>query len=184
MRADARRNHERLLAAARDEFAAHGPDAPLDDIARRAGLGSGTLYRHFPTRDALIRGVYRAEIDTLCARGRELIEAPAPAEALSEWLRILVETTGGHGLAPALMGGMRERPSRFIEACHEAIRAAAGPLLRRAQDAGAVRADVELTDLLSLTHAIASAHGGPERAARLLSLMMEGVHGREGKSPL
>jgi hypothetical protein len=66
-------------------------------------------------------------------------------------VRLLVETTGGHGLAPALMGGMRERLSRFIEACHEAIRAAAGPLLRRAQDAGAVRADVELTDLLSLT---------------------------------
>lgn len=175
MRADARRNRERLLAAARTEFGERGPDAPLDDVARRAGLGSGTLYRHFPTRDALLRGVYRGEIEELCAIGRALLEAPSPVDALAEWLRRVIELTSGAGLAPALLGGMRERPSEFVAACHDALREVGAPLLRRAQDAGEVRADVELRDVMGLTHAIATMPGGADRAARLVTLLLDGL---------
>src|ERR1700724_3635164 len=89
MRADARRNRERLLAAATAAFGEHGADAPLDDIARRAGVGIGTLYRHFPTRLALQEGVFRSQVEAVCARGRELAGAPSPGEAFAAWLRVL-----------------------------------------------------------------------------------------------
>jgi AcrR family transcriptional regulator len=178
-RADARRNHDRLVAAAREAFAAHGPDAPLDGIAQRAGLGSGTLYRHFPARETLLRAVYWSEIESMCAAGRELWESPDPAGALATWLGLLAQISGRGGLAAALMASMPDVPRQFVVDCHEAIRAAAAPLLRRAQEAGTVRADVVLTDLLSLTHAIArvaeAANDETDRAARLLSLLMDGV---------
>ena len=144
------------MHAARAAFAAHGPEAPLDGIARRAGLGSGTLYRHFPTRDALMRAVYWDEIEVLCSRAREGWDAPSPGDALVAWLRLLAARTGREGLAAALMASMPDVSSRFIEECHAEIEEAAGPLLRRAQDAGAVRPDLTLRELLELTHAITS----------------------------
>jgi AcrR family transcriptional regulator len=171
-RADARRNRERLVGAAREAFAAHGPDAPLDGIARRAGLGSGTLYRHFPTRDALMRAVYWEEIEALCARAREGWDAAAPGDALVTWLRLLAARTGREGLAAALMASMPEVSSHFIADCHDAIEAAAGPLLQRAQEAGAVRSDLTLRELLEVTHAIASA---TDRVDRRLSLLLDGI---------
>lgn len=173
-RADARRNRERLVHAARAAFAAHGPEAPLDGIARRAGLGSGTLYRHFPTRDALMRAVYWDEIEVLCARAREGWDAPSPGDALVAWLRLLAARTGREGLAAALMTSMPGVSSRFIEDCHAAIEDAAGPLLRRAQDAGAVGPDLTLRELLELTHAITSGTG-PDQVERRLSLLLDGI---------
>ena len=173
-RADARRNRERLVQAARAAFAAHGPEAPLDGIARRAGLGSGTLYRHFPTRDALMRAVYWDEIEVLCARARESWDATSPGDALVAWLRLLAARTGREGLAAALMASMPDVSSRFIEDCHAAIEDAAGPLLRRAQDAGAVRPDLTLRELLELTHAITSGTR-PDQVERRLSLLLDGI---------
>jgi AcrR family transcriptional regulator len=173
-RADARRNRELLLGAAREAFAAQGPDAPLDGIARRAGLGSGTLYRHFPTRDALMRAVYRDEIEGLCTLAREGWDAPSPGEALVAWLRSLAARTGRQGLAAALMASMPDVSSQFIEECHTAIDEAAGPLLRRAQEAGTVRADLTLRELLGVVHAITSG-SGPDQVDRRLSLLLEGI---------
>src|SRR6201982_4207636 len=89
LRADARQNRTRLISAATAAFAEKGADAPLEDIARRAGVGIGTLYRHFPTRLALQEGVSRNQVETVCARGRELAEAPSPGEAFAAWLRVL-----------------------------------------------------------------------------------------------
>ncbi len=89
MRADARRSHERLLAAAAAAFAENGADAPLEDIARRAGVGIGTLYRHFPTRLDLQEAVFRTQVSAVCARGEELASSPSPGEAFASWLRVL-----------------------------------------------------------------------------------------------
>lgn len=176
IRADARRNHERLLAAAREAFAEHGPDAPLDGIAQRAGLGSGTLYRHFPSRDDLMRAVYQGEIDALCARGRELASSPSPAAALATWLRLLADLADRRGLAAALYERVgADPPSPFLTASKQAMGAAAGPLLRRAQEAGAIRPDVTVPELLKLTHAIARVSDGPNETGRLLSLLLEGL---------
>ena len=102
-RADAQRNVERLIAAAREAFTAHGPNAPLDDIARTAGVGAGTLYRHFPTRLALFEAVYRDSVERLCADGEWLAATEPPAEALVDWLKGFVTVVSQkRGLAAAL----------------------------------------------------------------------------------
>ena len=90
MRADARRNHERLLTEARAAFAEHGTDASLEDVARRAGVGIGTLYRHFPNRDALVSAVFEDAVDELLTRSRQLLTDPEPCAALVTWLREMV----------------------------------------------------------------------------------------------
>src|SRR5690242_8753984 len=89
-RADAQRNYERLLATAREVFDEHGADAPLDEIARRAGIGNATMYRHFPTRRELIIAVYADEVDALCAQGQALLEKEQPGDALFTWLRSFI----------------------------------------------------------------------------------------------
>src|SRR5215216_6625186 len=104
LRADARRNRDRLIAAAREAFAERGAEASLDDIARRAGVGPGTLYRHFPTRLTLIEAVYRDGVEALCAEARDLMSSPSPGEALATWLRSVLSYAGEkRGLATALM---------------------------------------------------------------------------------
>lgn len=104
MRADARRNYERLLTEARTAFTEHGTDTSLEDIARRAGVGIGTLYRHFPNRTALMGAVFQGEVDALLTHARELADAPQPCAALVEWLRaIITHATTYRGLSRALM---------------------------------------------------------------------------------
>lgn len=176
IRADARRNHERLLAAARAAFSEQGPEAALDGIAQRAGLGSGTLYRHFPTREELMRAVYWGEVEALCAGAGELADAPSPADALAAWLRSLAGAHDRQGLAATLFASM-DAPSGFIAACRDAIRAATSPLLAHAQAAGAIRRDVSVEELLKLTHVVASVTEGPDQTDRLLSLLLEGLRG-------
>lgn len=176
VRADARRNHERLLAAARAAFAEHGPEASLDGIARRAGVGSGTLYRHFPTREDLMRAVYWVEIEGLCARGRELASSGTPGDALATWLRLLADMADRRGLAAALYQRFSsDPPSPFLQTAKEAMETTAGTLLRRAQEAGAVRPDLTVSELLKLTHGIARLSDGPEETQRLLSLLLAGL---------
>lgn len=179
MRADARRNHDRLLAEARTAFATHGTDASLEDIARRSGVGIGTLYRHFPHRDALMSAVFEDAVSDLLTRSRELLDAPQPCSALVTWLREIITHAGEYrGLSRALMsasGGDGSALSR----CSTPMRSAGDALLVRAQQAGAVRADVSIGDLLQLTNAIALAAEAtpdePELADRLLSLTLRGI---------
>ncbi|MEV0175124.1 helix-turn-helix domain-containing protein [Streptomyces sp. NPDC050803] len=184
MRADARRNYERLLAEARTSFAEHGTDASLEDVARRAGVGIGTLYRHFPNRHALLSAVFEDAVSELLARARELRRAPEPCAALVTWLREMVTHAGEYrGLARALMSVSYDDTSALAR-CSDPIREAAGALLTRAQEAGAVREDVAIGDLLQLTHAIALAAeetpGDPGVADRLLMLTLTGLKPTEG----
>jgi AcrR family transcriptional regulator len=174
-RADARRNREHLLAAARAVFAEHGTQAPLDGVARRAGLGSGTLYRHFPTRESLLREVYWGEIEGLWERARELASTTSPGDALTGWLRSLIQLSDRRGLAAALLSGVSQHRSRFIDDCHRAITDAAAPLLERAQASGAYRSDVTLEELLRLVHALAWTGEGADDADHLLELILGGL---------
>ncbi|WP_260859535.1 TetR/AcrR family transcriptional regulator [Streptomyces cupreus] len=179
MRADARRNHERLLTEARTAFAEHGTDASLEDVARRAGVGIGTLYRHFPNRHALLSAVFEDAVSDLLSRARELSRAPEPCGALVTWLREMVEHASEYrGLSRALMSVTNDDTSALAR-CSDPIREAGSELLTRAQDAGTIREDVAIADLLQLTHAIALAAGetpgDPELADRLLMLTLRGL---------
>lgn len=182
MRADARRNRERLLTEARAAFAAQGTDASLEDVARRAGVGIGTLYRHFPTREALLGAVFQDALAALLDRSTELAGDPDPCAALVSWLRALVTYASEYrGLSTALISGSYDRTSA-LSACREPLREAGTPLLARARAAGAVRGDVAIGDLMKLTNAIALAAErspeDPELADRLLDLTVRGLRSR------
>src|SRR5690348_3926943 len=144
MRADAQRNYARLLDAASAAFLEHGADdVSLEEIARRAGVGIGTLYRHFPTRQALLEAVYRDQVDLLRARAGELLRAESPGDALADWLRALVKfSSTKHSLVSALLATLG-KDSDLLSSCGQVIRGAAEALLARAQQAGAVRTDAE-----------------------------------------
>jgi AcrR family transcriptional regulator len=175
-RADARRNAELLLAAAKDVFDEHGVDAPLDDIARRAGVGNATMYRHFPARRDLIVAVYAEEVTQLCDRGAALLGDRAPGEALFGWLQAFVaHVASKRALALAIPDDQGGRRSGLFAGWHTAMHATASALLTRAQQAGAVRADLEGTDLLALATAIALTGADPGRTERLLDLVRRGT---------
>ncbi|MEV1040674.1 MULTISPECIES: TetR/AcrR family transcriptional regulator [unclassified Streptomyces] len=181
MRADARRNYDRLLGEARTAFAEHGTDASLEDIARRAGVGIGTLYRHFPNRHALMNAVFQEALTSLITRSRELAQAREPCAGLVEWLGAIITHAGEYrGLAQALMSTSRDDSSALSQ-CNVPLREAGAALLVRAQKSGAVRPDVSIGDLLQLTNAIALAAeqspDDPELAGRLLMLTLQGLKG-------
>jgi AcrR family transcriptional regulator len=179
-RADAKRNIERLLEAARAAIAKDGPDASLDDIARDAGVGSGTLYRHFPTRVALLEAVYREEVERLCAQGDRLLESDLePGEALSDWLRAYVSFGA---MKRGLMGPLTStlgQDSGLFASCKSMVMATGGRLVERAQQAGAIRDDIGLTDVLTLVSAIAHAgeltREGSDLSDRLLTVAIDGL---------
>ncbi|MGN5377304.1 TetR/AcrR family transcriptional regulator [Streptomyces lasalocidi] len=178
-RVDARRNREKLLAAADEVLTAHGPYAPLDEIAKRAGVGNATLYRHFPTRQALLEAIYWTEVEALQAAGKELEEASDPAEALVSWLRAFIRhATAKRGLASALVAVVDDDDSPLLAACHDAIRSAGRPLFERAQRVGAIRPDITLDELLILVTGITLAFKRGDildSSTRMLTFLMEGV---------
>ncbi|MGD6743669.1 TetR/AcrR family transcriptional regulator [Streptomyces sp. BH106] len=179
MRADARRNYERLLAQARIAFAEHGTGASLEEVARAAGVGIGTLYRHFPNRHALMSAVFEEAVNDLLARSRALLDAPQPCTALVTWLREIITHAGEYrGLSRALMSASQDASSALAR-CSDPMREAGQALLSRAQRAGAVRQDVSMADLLQLTNAIALAAeetpSDPGLADRLLRLTLCGI---------
>lgn len=177
-RADAQRNVGRLIEAAREAFTARGPSAPLDDIARAAGVGPGTLYRHFPTRLALFEAVYRDSVERLCADGQRLSDSEPPADALADWLRGFVTVISQkRGLATALSEA--GETSQVFAQCHTMINTTGGELLDRAKVAGAVRDDVALGDLLAMAKGFAhvgeTSPEGSALAERLIGLAMDGL---------
>jgi AcrR family transcriptional regulator len=180
MRADAQRNYERLLSAAVAAFAEHGADdVSLEEIARRAGVGIGTLYRHFPTRQALLEAVYRDQVEALRARADELAGSDSPGDALAEWLRALSAFSATkHNLTSALLATFG-KDSDLMSMCSKVILEAADHLLGRAKQAGAVRPDADAKDLIRLVHAVnlatGFAHSDPGQADRLLRLVLDGL---------
>ena len=179
-RADAQRNRELLLAAAREAFASHGTDASLRDVARCAGVGIGTLYRHFPTREALLEALLDSNFDALRVRAEHLLDsARPPQDALLVWLS---ELAGGArtylGLPQSIMAALADENSKLHASC-AAMRASCARLLDRAQEAGRVRADVTVDEVIALAVGLAWAAqqpGGPAHSmARLLSTAMYGL---------
>ena len=175
-RADARRNHDRLLAAAREAFTEQGVEASLDDIARRTGVGPGTLYRHFPTREALLAAVYRDDVEALAARAEEMARAYPPAEALAAWLRLQLDYIKYKRGLGAAVKAMLGRDSETLNFCREVMRAALDRLLVAAQEVDAIRGDVDAGDVLRLVHGVGMASEPvPDQADRLLSLVLDGL---------
>ena len=180
-RSDGQRNRARLVEAAKAAFAETGPDASLEEIARRAGVGIGTLYRHFPTRDAVIEAVYRREVEQLAAAATRLLDSHTPGEALHEWLRLLVDYIAtkkvvAQAISPAVGGVAALYPASGVQ-----ITEAMAQLMARAVASGDIRADVDSTDLLrglvGFTYG-ADAPGWRESTLRLLDIMMDGLKAR------
>ena len=174
-RADARRNYDKLIAAARDAFTERDRSASLEDIARRAGVGIGTLYRHFPTRTQLIEAVYLEEVEALCRSADDLSDAP-PWDALVGWLhRFIGYVATKHALAEELFA-VADRNTELFKSCRVAFYGAGEPLLRRAQEAGDVRPDVSIDDVVQMVGGIAKIQGtDPETVDRILSVALDGL---------
>jgi AcrR family transcriptional regulator len=173
-RADAQRNYAKLLEAARAAFTEADADASLEDIARRAGVGIGTLYRHFPTRQVLIEAVYVDQVEALSRSARDLSDLP-PWQALSAWLRRYVEYVATkQALANELFA--EGASSDVFANCRSALYSAGGPLLERAQEAQIVRADVGIADVLHLISGVAKiSASNREQADRILDVALDGL---------
>ena len=180
MRADAQRNYAKLLSAASAAFTESGADdVSLEEIARRAGVGIGTLYRHFPTRQALLEAVYLDQVEALRARADELLDAASPGDALAAWLHTLVAFSSTKRSLTAAMVATLGKDSELMSTCSKLIKDSADALLARAQQAGAVRADVNSTDVIRLMHGVSMvteyAPGDPGQADRMLTLVLDGL---------
>jgi AcrR family transcriptional regulator len=178
-RADARQNYERLVEAAADSIRELGPNVSLDEVARRAGVGIGTLYRHFPNRQVLLETIYRDQVTAHCAQARVLLATTPPDEALALWLHtLLTDNLTMRGMKEALMAG---EISPQISDCKARMHEAGGELLARAQAVGAIRRDIEITDLLRLVHSIAlmvePTAEGTARAERVFEVVVAGLKG-------
>jgi AcrR family transcriptional regulator len=176
MRADARRNRARLLEAARDAFGEHGVEAPMDEIAKRAAVGPGTLYRHFATREDLMVAVYKADVDALAAQADEFAATMTPWAALDAWLRVQLDYVKyKRGLGAAVKAMLGTESETFIF-CVNTMRGALGRLLAAARDSGDIRSDVDAADVLRLVHGVGIASESvPDDANRLLGLVLDGL---------
>ncbi|MEU8874875.1 helix-turn-helix domain-containing protein [Streptomyces javensis] len=181
LRADARRNRDKVLAAAVRVFAEEGLDAHLERIAKEAGVGSATLYRNFPTREALIEAVYRNEVAQLCDAVPDLLDEKPPHEALRAWTRLFLDyVTAKFGMADALRA-IAAAGSNPYGHSREMIQAAITTLMDACAAAGTIRADISPTDMGAALEGIALTSAGPEhraRAERLLDLTLDGLRAR------
>ncbi|MEY9926644.1 AcrR family transcriptional regulator [Catenulispora sp. GP43] len=182
LRADARRNRARVLQAAAEAFAAEGPAVPLDEIARRAGVGAGTVYRHFPTKEELLAAVLIARMETMLAEVRDALAEPDPGPAFyTFFLTMTVDAQDKMDLAEALTSHGIDIRAATAGIAGE-LKGALAALLRRAQDAGAVRPDVNVEDLHALViGAIAAARAAPSAdVPRVAGLVADGLRPRLG----
>jgi AcrR family transcriptional regulator len=184
MRADARRSRAKLIEAATLAFAENGADAPLEDIARRAGVGIGTLYRHFPTRTDLQAGVFRSQVDAVCTTADELIGTVSPEQAFAGSVRAIAGyLVTKRGLARALIDSLG-RDSELISVCSLRMRDTVDRLLSYAQGAGVLRPDISAQDVLRLVHGIVMAcEQSPGDTDRLLDVMLDGLRAQDQSAP-
>ncbi len=176
-RTDAQRNRERILEVAKAAFTRCGADASLDEIAKQAEVGAGTLYRHFPTRDALIEAVYRSEVEKLAAAERQFSETMPPIDALRTWMLLFVDHIAAKQIIAPALNSVVGGPSKLIESSRGLIQGAIDALVKRAIQSGEIRSDLEPFDLLraliGVSH-IASGPGWQQSARRLVDILIIG----------
>jgi AcrR family transcriptional regulator len=177
-RADARRNYEKVLAAARDAFAEGGESTSLEQIARRAGVGIGTLYRNFPNRQALLEALYVDEVEEVCRSASQLEDAD-PWEALKAWFeRFISYLSTKRALAHELLNYL-DQDAELFKVCRASLFAAGEPLLKRAQDTGVVRPDVNIAEVIQMVIGIAKIPAGdPRQVEHILQVALDGLRYR------
>ena len=177
-RTDARRNRERILEVAKQAFSQHGASASLDEIAKGAGVGPGTLYRHFPTREDLLEAVYRTEIEKLAAAERRFAETMRPIDALRAWMLLFVDYIAAKQIIAPVLNALVGDPKRVFEASYSHIWEAIRALVRRAIRSGDIRRDLDPIDFLRALIGVANVATSPDwqqSARRLVDILITGA---------
>jgi AcrR family transcriptional regulator len=177
-RTDAQRNRERILDVAKEAFTQSAANASLDDIAKQAGVGPGTLYRHFPTREELIEAVYRTEVEKLAAAERSFTDTMPPLDALRGWMLLFVDYIATKKIIAPALNSMVGGPSKIFEASHGQIWEAIRALVKRAVKSGDIRKDLDPIDLLRALIGVANVATSPDwqqSARRLVDILIAGA---------
>jgi AcrR family transcriptional regulator len=177
LRMDAQRNRDRVLEVAREAFTRLGADASLDEIAKQAGVGAGTLYRHFPTRDELLRAVYRSEVEKLASAEQKFAETMPPLEALRAWMLLFVDYIETKKIIAPALNNLVGGPTKMFEASHDQIWEAIRGLVKRAIKSGDIRKDLDAIDLLRALIGVAKVSSSPDwqqSARRLVDILIAG----------
>ena len=176
-RSDAQRNRERILEVAKQAFARSGANASLDDIAKEAGVGPGTLYRHFPTREELLEAVYRSEVEKLAAAERRFAETLPPIEALRAWMLLFVDYIAAKQIIAPALNALVGDPKKVFETSYARIWEAIRALVKRAIKSGDIRKDLDAIDLLRALIGVANTATSPDwqqSAKRLVDILITG----------
>jgi AcrR family transcriptional regulator len=176
-RSDAQRNRERILEVARQVFTRRGAGASMDEIAKRAKIGPGTLYRHFPTRDELLATVYITEVGKLAAAQKKLSAELPPMEALRAWLLVFIEYIATKKIIAPALNAMAGGPSRVFQQSGQVMEDAANSLASRAVASGDLRPDVDPMDLLRAIYGLSTAGSGedwPVKARMFVDILLQG----------
>jgi len=176
-RADAQRNRERILEVAKDAFTRSGANVSLDDVARQAGIGPGTLYRHFPTREALLEAVYRTEVEKLAAAERRFAAEMSPVDALRAWMLLFVDYIAAKQIIAPALNTLIADPSKLFESSSAQIKGAIQALVDKAIQSGDIRPDLAPLDLLRALVGVSNVAFGPDwaqSARRLVEILILG----------
>jgi len=176
-RTDAQRNRERILETAKGAFTRAGANASLDDIAKEAGVGAGTLYRHFPTRDALIEAVYRTEVEKVASAEKKFSESLPPIEALRAWMLLFVDYIATKQIIAPALNSVVGGPSKLFDNSRSRIQGAIDSLVKRAIKSREIRKDLEPFDLLRALIGVSHVASGPDwqqSARRLVDILITG----------
>jgi AcrR family transcriptional regulator len=176
-RADAQRNRERILEVAKQAFTRSGADTSLDAIAKQAGVGPGTLYRHFPTREELLKAVYRNELESLATAGEKFAETMPPVEALRAWLLLFVDAVGAKQIISPALNTLVGDHKKVFEASYAQVHEAIRRLVKRAVKSGDIRKDLDPSDLLRVLVGVANVASSPDwqqSARRLVDILIAG----------
>ena len=176
-RADAQRNRDRVLEVAREAFTRLGADASLDDVAKQAGVGAGTLYRHFPTRDELLKAVYRSEVEKLASAEQQFGETMPPIEALRAWMLLFVDYIATKKIIAPALNNLVGGTSKVFEASYDRIWEAIRALVKRAIKSGDIRKDLDPIDLLRALIGVSNVASSPDwqqSARRLVDILITG----------
>jgi AcrR family transcriptional regulator len=180
-RADARRNYDKVLAAAREAFAEGGESTALEEIARRAGVGIGTLYRNFPNRQALLETLYLEEVEGICRMAEEQRDSADPWEALTSWFERFIGYIATKQALVAELTNYLDRDAQLFKSSRAALWAAGEPLLTRAQEAGVVRPDAEIGDVMHMVMGIAKIPSAdPRQTEHIVRIALDGLRYRPG----